>query len=521
VPFGTGTRLGKYEILKRLAIGGMAEIYLARVNGLPGFQKMFVVKRILPELATRPDFIEMFLDEARIAATLEHSNVVQMYDVGVVDGNYFIAMEYLHGEDVRSITRAVAPSSADGRLPLHHALNIVKGVAAGLHYAHEKTGFDNRPLQIVHRDVNPQNVIVTYEGAIKLLDFGIAKASNRFGETRFGTLKGKVPYMSPEQCRGEALDRRSDVFSLGIMLYELTVGRRLYKGKSDFEVLKQIVEGPVRLPHELDPSFPPALEAIILRALEKRPADRFQTARQMQLEIEAFVRDHQLQVTPESLKQFMQTVFAAKIEAWRAAQARGQSLSEHLQTMTAPSTSTDLEPLVEIVAGRPGSPLANTTAETDTHPPPRMAPLHPTPAMAPLHPTPATVAVAASIVAARSRRRSLHQRLQEHTPLLVAVALSLLGVIAGSFTWYARQAHRARVLQPAGVASLEIATSPPGASVRLDGRSLANVTPVRLDGVAAGEHVLAVSLAGYQDSVVRITLSPGEARPLSLTLARQ
>src|SRR6266567_453083 len=165
----------------------MAEIFLARVSGLPGFQKMVVIKRILPQLATQTDFVEMFLDEARIAATLQHPNVVQMYDVG----------------------------------------------------------------------------------AVKLLDFGIAKASNRFGETRFGTLKGKVPYMSPEQCRGEPLDRRSDIFSLGIMLYELTLGKRLYQGKSDFEVLKQIVEGTVTPPRELDPEYPPVLEAIVMRALDK------------------------------------------------------------------------------------------------------------------------------------------------------------------------------------------------------------------------------------------------------------
>ena len=253
---GVGSRLGKYEIIKRLATGGMAEIFLARVSGLPGFQKMVVIKRILPQLATKTDFVEMFLDEARIAATLQHPNVVQMYDVGVVDGNYFIAMEYLHGEDVRSLSRSL--HRQDKKLPLEHALNIVIGVASGLHYAHEKVGFDGKPLEIVHRDVTPQNIIVTYDGAVKLLDFGIAKASNRFGETRFGTLKGKVPYMSPEQCRGEPLDRRSDIFSLGIMLYELTLGKRLYQGKSDFEVLKQIVEGTVTPPSELDKEYPQA-----------------------------------------------------------------------------------------------------------------------------------------------------------------------------------------------------------------------------------------------------------------------
>src|SRR4051812_32745119 len=153
---GVGSHLGKYEIIKRLATGGMAEIFLARVSGLPGFHKMVVIKRILPQLATKSDFIEMFLDEARIAATLQHPNVVQMYDVGVVDGNYFIAMEYLHGEDVRSLMKQIRKNGE--KLPLEHALNIIIGIASGLHYAHEKVGFDGKPLHIVHRDVTPQNL---------------------------------------------------------------------------------------------------------------------------------------------------------------------------------------------------------------------------------------------------------------------------------------------------------------------------------------------------------------------------
>ncbi len=349
---GVGSHLGKYEIIKRLATGGMAEIFLARVSGLPGFQKMVVIKRILPQLATKTDFVEMFLDEARIAATLQHPNVVQMYDVGVVDGNYFIAMEYLHGEDVRSLSRTL--HRQDKKLPLEHALNIVIGVASGLHYAHEKVGFDGKPLEIVHRDVSPQNIIVTYDGAVKLLDFGIAKASNRFGETRFGTLKGKVPYMSPEQCRGEPLDRRSDIFSLGIMLYELTLGKRLYQGKSDFEVLKQIVEGTVTRPRELDAEYPPALEEIVMRALEKEKEKRYQTARDIQADLEAMVRADRLHVSPIALTGFMEETFGQKIEAWREAQAKGVTLGEHLEKLPLPPENAladdDLEEIGETQA---------------------------------------------------------------------------------------------------------------------------------------------------------------------------
>jgi serine/threonine protein kinase len=325
---GAGTRLGKYEIVSRLAVGGMAEIFLARAVGLPGFQKMVVIKRILPQLANKPDFVEMFLDEARIAAVLQHPNVVQTYDIGVVGGNYFIAMEYLHGEELRSIMRKL--HLATRRFPLDQALNIMVALAAGLHYAHERIGFDGNPLNIVHRDVTPRNVIVTYEGNVKLLDFGIARAANRSSETRFGTLKGKIPYMSPEQCRGEALDRRTDVFSLGIMLYEITLGRRLFKGASDFEILKKIVEGTVSPPTEVDPAYDPGLEKIVMRSLAKERDQRYQTAAELQTDLESFIRERQLFVSATAVKTFMTEVFGDKIEAWHTSKNKGLSLEQHL-----------------------------------------------------------------------------------------------------------------------------------------------------------------------------------------------
>src|SRR5205823_10948667 len=183
------------------------------------------------------------------------------------------------------IVRRIGRSEGQ-RLPIDHALNIGIGVAAALQYAHEKRDRDAKPLDIVHRDVTPQNVIVTWDGAVKLLDFGIAKASNRINETRSGSFKGKVPYMSPEQCRGEPLDRRSDIFSLGIMLHEMTLCRRLFRGDTDFQILKQIVEGPIPKPCDLDADYDPRLQAIVMKALERNPAARFQTAREFQEALE-------------------------------------------------------------------------------------------------------------------------------------------------------------------------------------------------------------------------------------------
>src|SRR3954464_6084178 len=202
-------RLGRYEVLKHLASGGMADVLLGRTDGIEGFERHVVLKRIKPEHAKDARFIRMFLDEARVAATLHHQHIVQVHDIGESAGEYFIAMEYLHGEDVRTLLSNASKSRT--HVALGFAVAIVSAVAAGLHYAHERLGSDKRPLQIVHRDVSPSNILVGYDGSIKIVDFGIAKASMR-EETRSGNLKGKLAYMSPEQCTGGEVDRRSDVY---------------------------------------------------------------------------------------------------------------------------------------------------------------------------------------------------------------------------------------------------------------------------------------------------------------------
>src|SRR5262249_50451282 len=220
----------------------MAELFLAQLPGADGFAKRVVIKRVLPALARDREFITMFVEEARLAATLHHQNIVQVLDIGQDESGPFFAMEYLHGGDVGEILRTV---DADG-MPLEIALQIAHGACAGLHYAHERKTADGKPLGIVHRDVSPQNLFVTFDGGVKLLDFGIAKAVQQISShfTRPGTLRGKLPYMSPEQCQGEPIDRRSDVFSLAVVLWEMTVGERLFGAgaASEFDTMKAIVE---------------------------------------------------------------------------------------------------------------------------------------------------------------------------------------------------------------------------------------------------------------------------------------
>ena len=231
---GMPRRFGKYTLLRKLATGGMAELFLALQKSVAGFEKLLVIKRILPQMNQDANFIAMLLQEARVAATLSHPNIVQIFDVGEIDGVFYIAMEHVHGEDIRSIVRQMAAKKYP-EFPREHALAIVLGVCAGLAYAHEKRDLDGAPLHIVHRDVSPQNIVVTFSGDIKLVDFGIAKSDSiSLSQTKSGRLKGKGPYMSPEQALGEPVDARSDLFSAGVVLFELTTGDAL-QAQSQYE----------------------------------------------------------------------------------------------------------------------------------------------------------------------------------------------------------------------------------------------------------------------------------------------
>src|SRR4051812_40128795 len=314
------SRLGRYMVLKHLASGGMADVLLGRTDGIEGFERHVVLKRIRPEHARDQRFIRMFLDEARVAANLHHQHIVQVHDTGESDGEYFIAMEYIHGEDVRSILSAASKRRA--HVPLGLAVAIVSATAAGLHYAHERRGNDRRPLGIVHRDISPSNVLVGYDGSIKVLDFGIAKASMRT-ETRSGSLKGKISYMSPEQLKGSAIDRRSDVYSLGVVLYELATTTRLFKGESDYMVMDQIVNGRVSLPQVRRPDLPNELSAIIMRAIAPDPERRYFTAEELRVAIDQFANKTGLTASTSAIGGYLRKQFGDRPEPWLELEAQG------------------------------------------------------------------------------------------------------------------------------------------------------------------------------------------------------
>jgi serine/threonine protein kinase len=307
------SRLGRYVVLKHLASGGMADVLLGRADGIEGFERHVVLKRIRPEYARDERFIRMFLDEARVVANLHHQHVVQVHDIGEAEGEYFIAMEYIHGEDVRSILSNASKSRA--HVPVGHALAIVSAAAAGLHYAHERRGADMRSLGIVHRDVSPSNILVGYDGSIKVVDFGIAKASMR-RETRSSSLKGKVSYMSPEQCKGAGIDRRSDVYSLGVVLYELCTTSRLFKGDNDYLLMDQIVNGRVSLPQVRRPDLPNELSAIIMKAIAPDPERRFFTAEELRVAVDRFAAKAGLTTSTSSIGAYLRKKFGERPEPW-------------------------------------------------------------------------------------------------------------------------------------------------------------------------------------------------------------
>ena len=297
-----GGDIGRYKLIERVAVGGMAELYLAQVNGPGGFSKKVAVKRVLPHLDDSDELYNMLLDEARIAATMQHPNLVQVYDAFEEGGEYFIAMEFLDGIDLYSLRRLL--DEQRNPLPWDIVLFIATSVAAGLQYAHDKTDGNGKPLGIVHRDVTPHNIFLTRNGGVKLVDFGIAKAADRIAKTNSGALKGKLPYLAPEQCLGQTVDHRADIFALGILLYELTTRQRLYQQRSEYLLMRQIVEEKITPPSQLMP-YPRELEAIVMRALAKDPADRFASAGELQTNLELYAQAANLPMSALTLQNFV------------------------------------------------------------------------------------------------------------------------------------------------------------------------------------------------------------------------
>ncbi len=307
-------RFGRYILLDRIGVGGMAEVFQAVMPGVEGFQRTFVVKRILAERAQSPYFVDMFVQEARINALLHHPNIVQVFDFGHVGGTYFLAMEYVRGRDVSEILRRLR--RYERRCPVGVAAYIAREVAIALGYAHALAGPDGQPFNVVHRDVSPANIICPRTGGVKLLDFGIAKALGEaeIEKTGVGLFKGKISYIAPERIRDVPIDGRSDLFSLGIVLWELLAGKKLFRGASEFETLKNVSDMEVPAPSSLRPDVPPELDRIVARALARDPAERYATGQEMAEALDGVLEalHHQARALPDLLHELFGAELASR-----------------------------------------------------------------------------------------------------------------------------------------------------------------------------------------------------------------
>ncbi len=366
-----GETFGAYTLLDRIAIGGMAEVWRARRRGVEGFQKTVAIKKILSHLTGSKDFVTMFIDEAKLAAQLSHNNIIQIYDLGKVGDDFFIAMEHVEGKDLRSVLTAAQESRRP--IPPGLSLLIVSAVASALDYAHRKRDFDNRALGLVHRDVSPQNVMISYEGAIKLCDFGIVKAVAKASTTQLGALKGKLQYMSPEQAWGKSVDARSDIFSLGSVLFEVLTGKQLFSGDSEISVLDAVRECRIRSPREIVPEVPEEVARIVLKALAKSPEERFQTAGDLEQEIRAVLDNLRPTPSQKDLAAYLHSLFELPKSGAVALQdaekpddekpGTEKIDAEELRAEKPPAEKTDVEKLPAEKTGAEKPPAEKTGAE--------------------------------------------------------------------------------------------------------------------------------------------------------------
>lgn len=483
---------GKYRMIAELGRGGMAEVNLAVASGPAGFNKLVVIKQLRQNLSDDPEFLSMFLDEARLAARLNHPNVVHTYEVVSEGGQNFIAMEYLDGQPLNRIIRDFSKS---GGVPLGISLRIICDALAGLHYAHELADYDGTLLNVVHRDISPHNIFVTYEGQTKVVDFGIAKALNSSSETRSGVIKGKISYMSPEQSRSEPLDRRSDIFAAGIILWEAVTGRRLWKGLADVTVLQRLmVSHPVPSPREANPEVSKELEAICIKALASSPEDRYATAADMQNDIENVLLDMRLRVSVRDISKLLNEKFAAERAEIRAViDTQIKQQTGENSRMMALSTLSQSQTLS---AQSQGTPVTQHTQHTLQHTSQT--------ALEPVSSTGTGLSPPVSTLTLSSSSETSEQPTPQQSALKARLAAASLGlVLLGSAGWMLSRSSSpapvAAAAQPASASkiALNLRASPAGAKLYLDDELLPTNPYAGFRPRDGSAHLLRVEAEGY------------------------
>jgi serine/threonine protein kinase/DNA-binding response OmpR family regulator len=351
---GSPSGNNEYQLLNKIAAGGMAEVWKAKLTGEKGFEKIVAIKKILPHLSDNDEFITMFIDEAKVAANLTHPNIAQIYELGKLGDSFFIAMEYVAGHNLRFILNRV--NQLKVKMSPEVAVYITMKLCNALNYAHNKKGYDNKPLHIVHRDVSPQNILLSTEGEVKLVDFGIAKASIKATQTVAGSLKGKLLYMSPEQAEGKALDNRSDIFSLGSVLYEALTGRKMFSGDSELSILKNVRQAKFKAPREENPGIPKRLETILLKALTKDSGKRYGTCKALENDLKEWLKAEKIHINESDVSDYIKLVLSKdreKLEGFGSFATATEDAEAPVEKTDAKSEKAEAKPTADVVMPDP------------------------------------------------------------------------------------------------------------------------------------------------------------------------
>jgi eukaryotic-like serine/threonine-protein kinase len=486
-----GERFGKYLLVGEIAVGGMAELFLAVHKGLEGFIKVVVIKRVLPHFTNHAEFVRMFVDEARLAARLDHPNIVRTYEFGEVKGQYFTAMEYLPGEDLCKALNNLSISRQ--AMPLNIALGIAVQLCSGLHFAHQFTDTNGQFLNLVHRDINPANIVITYGGEVKIIDFGVAKA-NTNRQTLTGTIKGKVAYMPPEQVLGRPVDHRADVFSAGVVLWEMLTGRPLFLRDNEAATLYAIMNGVIPPPSKFRRDLPPQLDKIVARALARAPGDRYGSAEEMAAELEDVMQQVPRYDT-RLLSRMVEDLFGSTRADAKRGIAQTSSLTRNVSMVMKLRSDVRADLAERLDAATLVDDLHEHDAIAHVADPDDFAPTPPAVPIEAVDPAPSQRGV-----------------------MFALAAIIVIGIAAGLFYTMSRS-EQAPASQPVAQTALEITTSPPGAAVFVDGEPTGLRTPATLSRLTAAQLAIRLELPEHRPVAEQVALSTGTTTRKHFALA--
>jgi serine/threonine protein kinase len=492
---------GRYLLLDKVASGGMAEVWRAKLTGEQGFQRIYAIKKILPHVAEDTEFITMFTDEALITSSLQHSNIGQVFEFSKLGDTYYIAMEYISGKDLKTVWSYCR--SRKTTLPLELAAYITQKMADGLDYAHRRTDNFGNDAGVVHRDVSPQNVLLSWDGEVKVIDFGIAKASEKSGKTRPGTLKGKFAYMSPEQIRGLNLDGRADIFAIGVVLYELCTGERGFSADSEFSLLEMVRNVEIKPPTIVNREIPAELERIIFKALAKDREHRYQTASDLSEDLQRFLMSRGKPPNRQDLSAFLRTNFTVDFEKERARLESYKELTaeESAPMPPSPKSQSAEEQLDDFTSAWDGPGGASESGAFASGPnnqsQPRVQQNTGIRPAAPVRPPPVAVDTIANKTPVNVDRPGQQQQQQMQRPsgggarlFAIAAGITLVLVGAGAAAWWLMH-------QGSGTVVVTV-TGAPGGTVRFDDRPPTRAEPsVTIEKVKTGPHTLIVEEGGF------------------------